>query len=46
MFYIMKYKTSTKGKKIFILVKIKLIWLIAKNVKYNFKALSAIKLAE
>ena len=28
-------------QKIFILVKIKLIWLIAKNVKSNFKALKA-----
>ena len=35
------YKDEYKRQKIFILVKEKLIWLIAKNVKSNFKALRA-----
>ena len=40
-------KTSTKGKRNFHISKVKLIWLIAKDVKSNFKALeAAIKLAE
>ena len=33
-------------QKIFILVKIKLIWLIAKNVKSNFKALELQKITK
>ena len=39
--YMETYKDEYKRQKIFILVKEKLIWLIAKNVKSNFKALRA-----